>query len=207
MIFSNWPFVLDLRTGAFAGGGGEISILNAAAAQITNYLGLPSGVACAMTDAKALDAQMGAEKAFSALATGLAGANLIYESAGMTASLLGASLESFVIDNEMISHVNRIIQGIDVNDETIGIETIRKAAEGKDKHFLAAQQTMDAMERDYFYPELASREDPRSWQENGKIDVWGKANIKVKKILNEHKPNYIPKNADEEIRKQFRIYD
>ncbi|NNK78374.1 MAG: trimethylamine methyltransferase, partial [Litoreibacter sp.] len=29
MVFSNWPFVIDLRTGAFAGGGGEIAVLNA----------------------------------------------------------------------------------------------------------------------------------------------------------------------------------
>ena len=25
MVFSNWPLVIDLRTGAFAGGGGEVA--------------------------------------------------------------------------------------------------------------------------------------------------------------------------------------
>ena len=59
MIFSNWPLVIDLRTGAFAGGGGEIALLNAASAQLSNHLGLPSGAACSMSDAKAVDAQMG----------------------------------------------------------------------------------------------------------------------------------------------------
>ncbi|MEM6825055.1 MAG: trimethylamine methyltransferase family protein, partial [Pseudomonadota bacterium] len=54
MVFSNWPLVIDLRTGAFAGGGGEITVLNAASAQISNWLGLPSGVAASMTDAKAI---------------------------------------------------------------------------------------------------------------------------------------------------------
>ena len=43
MIFSNWPLVIDLRTGSFCGGGGEITLLNAASAQLSNYLGLPSG--------------------------------------------------------------------------------------------------------------------------------------------------------------------
>ena len=62
MVFSNWPLVIDLRTGAFAGGGGEIAVLNAASAQLSNWLGLPSGVAASMTDAKAIDAQYGAEK-------------------------------------------------------------------------------------------------------------------------------------------------
>ncbi|MEL6960930.1 MAG: trimethylamine methyltransferase family protein, partial [Pseudomonadota bacterium] len=41
MVFSNWPFVIDLRTGAFAGGGGETTVLNAASAQLSNWLGLP----------------------------------------------------------------------------------------------------------------------------------------------------------------------
>lgn len=68
MIFSNWPFTIDLRTGSFAGSGGEISLLNAAAAQLSNWLGLPSGVASSMADAKAVDAQMGMEKSLSALA-------------------------------------------------------------------------------------------------------------------------------------------
>ncbi|MEM9099185.1 MAG: trimethylamine methyltransferase family protein, partial [Pseudomonadota bacterium] len=63
MIFSNWPLVIDLRTGAFSGGGGESAVMNAGSAQIINWLGLPSGVACSMADAKAVDAQMGAEKA------------------------------------------------------------------------------------------------------------------------------------------------
>ena len=61
MVFSNWPLVVDLRTGAFSGGSGETAVLNAASAQLSNWLGLPSGVASSMTDAKAIDAQYGAE--------------------------------------------------------------------------------------------------------------------------------------------------
>ncbi|MEM9107018.1 MAG: trimethylamine methyltransferase family protein, partial [Pseudomonadota bacterium] len=73
MVFSNWPFVIDLRTGAFAGSGGETAIMNAASAQISNWLGLPSGVVASMSDAKAIDAQYGAEKAMTSLAAALAG--------------------------------------------------------------------------------------------------------------------------------------
>lgn len=107
VIFSNWPLVIDLRTGTFCGGGGESAVLNAASAQVSNWLGLPSGVACSMADAKAVDAQMGAEKALSAVTAGLAGANMVYESSGMTASLLGASFEAFVLDDEMLGAVHK----------------------------------------------------------------------------------------------------
>ena len=124
MVFSNWPLVIDLRTGAFAGGGGEIAVLNAASAQIINWLGLVSGVAASMTDAKALDAQYGVEKGLTSLAAALAGGNLIYESSGMTAALLGASFEAFVLDDEMHSHTYRILRGIEVSTDTLDYDGI-----------------------------------------------------------------------------------
>lgn len=199
MIFSNWPFVIDLRTGSFCGGGGEISMMNAASAQIGNALGLPSGVASCMADAKAIDAQMGAEKGISATATGLSGANMVYESAGMTASLLGVSFEAFVADNEMLGHVQRMVRGFEVNEETLGFDAIRSVVTG-DGHFLGAGHTMDAMQRDYLYPELADRNDPTSWQEQGAPDLASIAREKARKILRDHQPVYIPADADAKIR-------
>lgn len=202
MIFSNWPLVIDLRTGAFAGGGGEIAVMNAASAQLSNWLGLPSGVAASMTDAKAIDAQYGVEKGLTALAAGLAGGNLIYESSGMTASLLGASFEAFVLDDEMHSAIYRTLRGIEVDETTLGFEAICSAVLG-DGHFLGGQHTFEAMERDYFYPSLADREEPRTWQESGARDAWSRANDRAKSILAEHHPNYLTPEQDAEIRRRF----
>lgn len=204
MIFSNWPLVIDLRSGAFCGGGGEISIMNGAAAQIANHLGLPSGVACSMSDAKAVDAQMGAEKAMAALAAGLCGANMVYESSGMMASLLGASFEAFVADDEMLSHIHRMIRGIEVSEETLGFEAIREAVTG-DGHFLGSSHTMAAMQRDYFYPRLADRDAPGVWAENGAPDLWSRAKDRAREVLASHHPGYIEPAADARIRERFKI--
>lgn len=204
MIFSNWPLVIDLRTGAFAGGGGETAVLNAASAQISNWLGLPSGVASSMTDAKAIDAQYGAEKALTALAAGLAGGNLIYESSGMTASLLGASFEAFILDDEMHSAIYRALRGVEVSDETLGFDAICEAVLG-DGHFLGGTHTLDAMERDYFYPDLADRDAPITWEENGAQDAWARANEKARGILNSETEVYLSRAQDAEIRAKFNI--
>ncbi len=204
MIFSNWPFVIDLRTGAFSGGGGETAVLNAAAAQLSNWLGLPSGVAASMTDAKLPDAQWGSEKGFTALAAGLAGGNMIYESSGMSSALLGASFEGFVLDDEMISHIYRILRGIEVNSDTLDFAAIRGAVLG-DGHFLGAPDTMAAMERDYFYPELADRRSPTEWEEAGAQDAWARARVKAKKILATHRPDHLGPKKDAEIRRRFNI--
>ncbi len=204
MIFSNWPFVIDLRTGSFCGGGGEISIMNAASGQIGNWLGLPTGVASSMADAKAVDAQMGAEKAIAALAAGLAGSNMVYESSGMMASLLGASFEAFVLDDEMLSHIYRTIRGVEVNDETLGFEAIKEAVTGAG-HFLGGMHTMDAMQRDYYYPQLADRNPPVTWAEEGANDIWSVAKEKAKTILDTYHPEYIDVKIDQKIRNKFNI--
>ena len=204
MVFSNWPFVIDLRTGAFAGGGGETALLNAASAQIINWLGLPSGVAASMTDAKAIDTQYGVEKGMTSLAAGLAGANLIYESSGMTASLLGASFEAFVLDDEMHSANNRILRGIEVSADTLDPDAIIDAVLGTG-HFLSAAQTMAAMERDYFYPALADRDSPEAWAAAGAKTAWDRARERARALLDARRPDYLSVDQDRAIRDRFRI--
>ena len=204
MIFSNWPFVIDLRTGAFCGSGGEISILNAGAAQLANHIGVPSGVASSMTDAKAVDAQMGMEKALSSLACGLSGANMVYESSGMMASLLGVSFEAFLLDNEMLSHVYRMIRGVEVSEETLAFEAMRNVITGEG-HFIGETQTMEAMERDYYYPKLGDRLEPTTWAEAGAEDAWQRANREVREVLAQPEVNHIDAALDAKLRKQFKI--
>lgn len=204
VIFSNWPLVIDLRTGAFSGGGAESALLNAASAQVSNWLGLPSGVACSMSDAKGPDAQMGAEKALAALAAGLAGGNMIYESSGMMAALLGASFEAFVLDDEMLGAVYRVLRGVEVDEETLGFEAIRDVVLGEG-HFLGAAQTMAAMERDYLFPDLADRDAPVTWAENGGPDIRERAREKARGILAEHRPHYIDSRTDKALRDRYRI--
>ncbi len=204
MIFSNWPLVIDLRTGAFSGGSGETAVLNAASAQLSNWLGLPSGVAASMTDAKAIDAQYGMEKGITSLAAALAGGNLIYESSGMTASLLGASFEAFVLDDEMHSHTYRALRGIEVSKENLGFDAICEAILGEG-HFLGGAHTIAAMERDYFYPTLADRDQPQAWAENGAQDAWRVAQEKARNILKTHRPTYLSNEQDQAIRADFNI--
>lgn len=204
MVFSNWPLVIDLRSGAFAGGGGETALLNAASAQLSNWLGLPSGVACSMTDAKAIDAQYGVEKGVTSLAAALAGGNLIYESSGMTAALLGVSFEAFILDNEMHAMTYRALRGVEVNEDNLNFDAISEAVLGAG-HFLGEAQTYDAMQRDYFYPKLADREQPSAWEAAGAGDAWTRARTQARLVLEEHHPQYLSATQDAEIRAAFRI--
>ncbi|MBU54994.1 MAG: methyltransferase [Acidiferrobacteraceae bacterium] len=204
MIFGNWPFVSDLRTGSFSGGSGEEAVLAAAAVQMGKFYNLPRSVGAGMTDSKVPDAQAGYEKGLTIGLAANTGANLIMESCGMTASLLGASLESMVIDNEILGNVLRSVRGIEINDETLNLGVIREAVNGAG-HYLGAAQTLELMHSEYVYPELADRSSPEDWQDEGSLDMQQRAREKAQQILTSHFPAYIPPDSDQKIRERFPI--
>ena len=204
VIFGPWPFVTDLRTGAFSGGGGEEAIMSAASAQITNYCGLVSSVGAGMTDAKSPDAQSGYEKGISIVMAALAGCNNVSESSGMMASLMGCSYESLVIDNEMLGMVMRVVRGIEVNDDTLSYDVIKKTIKGEG-HFLRSSQTLSLMKTEYLYPNLADRSRQEEWEDEGSPDMRKRAELYARKILNTHYPVYIDDLTDKIIRERFPI--
>jgi trimethylamine--corrinoid protein Co-methyltransferase len=205
MIFSNWPFVSDLRTGAFSGGGGEEAVLNAASAQMTNFYDLPSGVAAGMSDSKMPDNQAGYEKGITTVLAGMAGGNMVFQSAGMLASLMGCSYESLVIDNDMLGAVQRAVRGIEVSDETMSYEVLEQVCCGGPGHFLGQEQTLSIMETEYQYPELADRSNADQWVEEGAVDIRDRAAQKARSILSTHYPKYIDPKVDEQIRRKYPI--
>ncbi len=204
-ICGTWPFVSDLRTGAMSGGSGEQGLLTAACAQMINHFGLPSGAASGMADSKMPDAQSGYEKGSTAVMAGLAGLNMVYETAGMHASLLGFCLESLIIDNDMLGQCLRAVRGVEVTPDTLSVEVMRDVCIDGPGHYLGHDATIKVMQTEYIYPELADRSSPKEWEENGKPDLLVKATQKKEQILTRFVPDHIPSHTDELIRQHHNI--
>jgi trimethylamine--corrinoid protein Co-methyltransferase len=204
MNFGMWPFISDLRTGAFSGGSGEEAIVTAATTQLCNHYGLITSSPSGMTDAKTMDAQAGYEKAITTLSAALAGANVVNTYPGIVGSLLAQSFEGMVIDNDMMGMVLRVLRGIEVTDETLAYEQIESAVFGEG-HFLNQPQTLELMQTEYLYPEVGDRRTAGDWQDAGSPTVYELAHEKVKEILSSHYPNTIDPKADAAIRDQFPI--
>jgi len=204
-IFGTWPFVSDLRTGAMSGGSGEQAVLMAACGQMGRFYDLPTGIAAGMADSKLPDAQSGFEKAYTNVLAGHSGANLVYESAGMLASLLGACYESYIIDNDMLGAINRTMRGIEVTDASLSIDAMREVCIGGPNHFLGHQQTLDLMQSEYIYPEVGDRGSPKEWREQGSSDIVERARIRVEEILGQHFPQHIDAGLDARLRERFRV--
>ena len=204
-IFGTWPFVSDLRTGSMSGGSGEQAVLMAACGQMGRYYGLPTGVAAGMADAKMPDAQSGYEKAYTNTLAAHSGANLIYESAGMHASLLGVCYESMVIDNDMLGAINRTVRGIEVNDESLSLDAMRDVCVDGPNHYLGHEQTLSLMQKEYIYPEIGDRTSPKEWAEQGKPVLIEKARKRVDDVLGSHFPTHISAEVDAAIRAKFNV--
>jgi trimethylamine--corrinoid protein Co-methyltransferase len=136
--------------------------------------------------------------------TGMSGANMIHESAGMQASLLGCCFEAMAIDSEMLGFVLRILRGIEVNDETLSVDLIEEVVKGPG-HFLGSEQTLGLMDSEYVYPELGDRLQPTLWEELGAQDIRQRAKASVEGILSTHYPNYIDPAVDAKIRDVYNI--
>src|SRR6056297_382490 len=205
-IFGTWPFVSDLRTGAMSGGSGEQALLTAGCAQMHRYYGLCGGAAAGMADAKLPDMQAGWEQMCSNVLAGLAGLNMVYEAAGMHASLLGFCHESLILGDDLIGQALRCVRGIEVDDDTLSLEQIREVCIGGPGHYLGTAATLSRMQADHVYPALGDRTSPKEWDERGKPGLVEKARARKEAILANSSAARFNPMLDAEIRKAFKIH-
>ncbi len=198
------PIVSDLRTGAMCGGSGEQAVVAAATAQMARAYGIPCSVMAGITDSKIPDAQSGFEKAYTVTLAAQAGCSMITQTCGMQASLLGLAMEGYVIDNDMLGAILRTVRGVEVDDESLSVETIRDVVLGEG-HYLGHAQTLANMTRDYLYPTVADRLSPSDWEERGARDIRERARDEVRRILARHFPRHIDDGTDTRLRERFPI--
>jgi len=204
IIFAPKPLVSDLRTGAMCGGGGEQAVVMAAAAQMGRHYQLPVACIAGYSDAKVHDAQAGYEKSLSVALAAHAGCNMISHACGTLASMLGSSLESFIIDNDMLGGVLRSVHGVEVNAETVALDSIRDVVTGEG-HYLGHPQTLERMETDYVYPQVADRQTPDGWAEDGSLDMLARARDKAREILAAPPTVHLDPAVDAMLRSQYDI--
>jgi trimethylamine--corrinoid protein Co-methyltransferase len=198
------PMVTDLRTGGMAGGAGEQALLTAAVVQMAQYYGLPNSTIAGATDSKINDAQSGYEKSLSVNLAAQTGANLITQACGMQAGLMGCSFESYVVDNEMLGVILRSMVEVQVDNATLSPSMIGEVVRG-DGHFLGHADTLERMQTDFLYPQLADRRTPEEWEAAGSPDIRRPAKQRARDILATHFATPFEAEAEAAIRAGFDI--
>ncbi|MEL7090662.1 MAG: trimethylamine methyltransferase family protein [Pseudomonadota bacterium] len=205
-IFGTWPFGLDLRTGAMSIGSGEQALLTAGCAQMHRFYDLPGGAAAGASDSKLPDMQAGWEQMNSLVMAGLSGLNMVYEAAGMHASLLGFCHESLILSDDMIGQALRCVRGIEVTDETLALDQMAEVCMGGPGHYLGTAQTLSRMQSDCVYPSLGDRTSPKEWAELGKPDLVTQATARKQDILGTRPAAALAPEIDQAIRARFNIH-
>ncbi|MGX9353896.1 trimethylamine methyltransferase family protein [Roseobacteraceae bacterium S113] len=205
-IFGTWPFGLDLRTGAMTVGSGEQALLTAGCAQMHAFYGVPGGATGGASDSKMPDMQAGWEQMCSNVMAGLGGLNMVYEAAGMHASLLGFCHESLILGDDLIGQALRCVRGIEVDDETLALDQIAEVCLGGPGHYLGTDQTLSRMQKDCVYPSLGNRMSPKEWAEAEKPDLIAQTVARKEAILASPSMAHLPPDIDAAVRERFNIY-
>lgn len=196
----NYP-ILDMATGLITVGSPEMSLALCAQAEIARSFGLPSWGLAGGTDAKTVDAQAGIESAFSILAQGLGGLNLIHD-VGYMDSAMVVSAEQLVLGNEVIGMAKRFIRGITINDETIAKEVIERI--GPAGQYLQDEHTAAHFKNELWRPRLLTRQSRVSWVKKGSKTMEQRIREQLKKIIETHHASPISDKTIEALDKIIR---
>ncbi len=204
-LYGGMPLVADLRTGATAGGGAELALMNAASAQMSQFYGVPIYNTCALTDSKIPDIQAGFEKGLSTAVTALAGAEYNHHAAGMLESMLSVAYEQYVIDDDMNGQVMRLVRGLDITDQSLSLDVIHEVCTEGPGHYLGHPQTLQLMHTEYYYPHTADRTTRQNWEAAGALDMRQRARLKAREVLRTNFPAIVSDEIDRQLRREFNI--
>ena len=188
--------IMDMQTTIFAYGAPEFDLMMAALADVHHYLDLPMFGTCGCTDSKVVDEQALIEGAMSILLTAQGGANLNHD-VGYIEHGNTASLEYLTICNDLIGMARKIVNGIEVSEETLALDVIDQVGPGG--HFFGEEHTMKHFRNETWYPELFERQIYENWVAQGSKTLFDKANEKVIDILENYEPEPLPKGVQEKI--------
>lgn len=177
---------VDMGSMQITYGSPEFNLLQGGLSKMSQFYNLPVFTTAGCSDSKCLDQQHGIDQATSILMSALYGGNLIHDVGYMESGLL-TSTEALVIADEIIGQTKQIIRGIEVTDESLSVDVIKKVGPGG--NFLSERQTFEKFKTEWWIPKLFNRKVYANWEADGKPELKDLANAKVQEILSKpHEP-------------------
>jgi trimethylamine--corrinoid protein Co-methyltransferase len=173
--------VPNMKSAGYITGSPESNLINIVGLQLAvEKYGLPTRTMAGLTDAKVVDAQAGYETMQNFFTLMLSGTNLINECMGTMDAIMTVSYEKFMIDEEMISRMMRIMQGVETSEEDFNISCIKEV--GHNGSYLMHPSTA-AKCRSMWTPALADWNSYAAWESAGSEDILVRANRRYKEVL------------------------
>ncbi len=188
VCYGGIPHAFDMKTTQLIFSGPEQALMAVAMTQMGKFYNLPVYINVGLTDSKTVDAQAGLEAGITLACGAMAGAD-IFGHLGISGVDQGTSLPMLVMQHEIIGYVERILRGIEVTDEKLGIETIERAKQ--QGSFLAEEHTVRHFRRELWFPQLLDRRFWATWAADGREDMRVRCRAMKDQLLREHVPTPI----------------
>jgi trimethylamine---corrinoid protein Co-methyltransferase len=156
--------VFDMRTTQCTYGSPEQSLGKAAAAQMARFYDLPVYGLGGGVEAKVPDAEAASEAMMNMLLNALAGMTLS-QSLGTLAFGLYGSQEMVVICDELVHMIKRVLDPVEVNNDTLALDVIREVGPGGS--YLGHDHTARYFRTELFFPDLFRRQTIQQWIDSG----------------------------------------
>jgi trimethylamine--corrinoid protein Co-methyltransferase len=188
-LFGIGPAVLDMATAQSSYNAPEYLMTYLGAIEMARWLDLPNWGYGGTSDAQLVDAQAGLETAELTLLAMMAGSNLNHDVGYLDFGMTGA-FELIVITDEFVAMNRRLLAGITVDRETLGLDVIAQTGPGGD--FLSTKHTARHMRATQWRPTVLNRKGYERWADDGGVDLREQARRKAVRLLAEHTPPSLP---------------
>ena len=189
------PSVMDLKTGGYTGGSPEDYLLAAAAIQLAHHFGFAMNMGTMASGAKEPGWQAAVDDALSTLASVSVGAEMM-SGCGLLDGSKTLSYAHLLMEAEVYRIVQKVAGGIEVSDETLALDVIRKV--GPNGTYLAERHTRAHM-GEIWRPGVWDRTPYDAWLAAGKKGALAKAEEQAREILRTHAPDPLPDDVRAEL--------
>jgi trimethylamine---corrinoid protein Co-methyltransferase len=114
---------------------------------------------------------------------------------GMLEMGMTFSYNQLVIDDEIAAMVKRVVSGVKLDDERMGVGLIKKVGIGG--NFLTQRHSLDYVRSEQVDSKLMDRRMRGTWKKRGAKDLPQSARERVQAILETHEPPPLPDGAAE----------
>ena len=193
IIYGSIPSIMDMRTTIYSYGCPELSLMGAALTEVCHSYKLPMFGVAGSTDAANIGLQSGAEITYEVMASALAGTDLVRSAAFLYHARV-SSPEVIVFGNEVVDMVKVLLNGIEINKETLPIDMMVRM--GPKAGYLFENHTRQHFRKFWTAPLFDRSFNPASSRNAEEL-----INERTKKIIETHKPEPLPDDLVKELKK------
>ena len=183
-IYSSFSGVMDLRSGVFLCGTPEGVLLDAAAVEMGRHYGVPTCAGGPSNAARSLSSEAAAEGAMTGMGALLIGADMMVGLGGIDRAGMISS-EKIVMDCEVWRWLQRVRDGILIDEDTLGVDAV--ARQGPGGTFLSDLHTAKHLRKEFMIPQITTHHTKRE-PNREEDEMLTYAKTKVRDLLSTHTP-------------------